>query len=153
MIFSSGYGGANRDEEASDEFQHEFIRFLVLAAAVLLLIASAVLSVNEARYALWGQTVRAQDFKRHTVMRSRNTRQVVVVRYTFTDGGAARTEEDEVGPDFHFPMANAVDVQYIPGTDSSRLLGHHRRWPLYVLGGSVLLLAWQAWRFWRFYRS
>jgi hypothetical protein len=153
LIFSGGYGKANRDEQASEEAQEEFAKLLVVIAAVLLFIVSAALSVNEARYAIWGQTVRTQDFKRTDVMRSRNMRKVAVVRYTFLDGTKTRTEEDEVDIDFPFPAANAVDVQYIPGTDSSRLLGHRRVWPLWILGGSILVIAWQACRFWRFYKS
>jgi hypothetical protein len=153
-IFGGGYGGANRDEETSDEFQNEFGKLLLLVVAVGLFVVSVFLSVNEVRYLLWGTTVQTTQFSRQlTSSGGRASRQVMLVKYTFDDGGRVRKESDEVGLDFPFPPVNAVIVEYIPGTDSSRVHGHHQRWSFYVLGASVLLVGWQAWRFWKFYKS
>jgi hypothetical protein len=153
-IFGGGYGGANRDEEPSEEFRNEAAKFMLLLAAVGLFVVSVFLSVNEVRYLLWGTTVQTTQFSRQlTSSGGRASRQVMLVKYTFEDGGRVRKESDEVGLDFPFPPANAVMVEYIPGSESSRVHGHHQRWSFYVLGASVLLVGWQVWKFWKFYKS
>ncbi len=63
---------------------------------------------------------------------------VLRFEYEFDDGDRMRSEKDDVSPDWAWTKGSpTVAVQYIPGTDSSRLVGNdHRGW----LWGSAGLL-------------
>ena len=126
-----------------------------LLAGIVIFIIATVQSCNETRYKIWGTTVQATSFtKREVEHHSRRGYYVdLLVQYQFDDAGKVRKEEDSVSLDFAFPHPNAVTIQYIPGTEDSRISGHDQAWWIWVFLGSIGLLVWQCVKFWKFYKS
>jgi len=145
---SSGPGGSI-DENA----RGEFAKFQLLLFGVIAFIVSIFTSCNETRYVIWGKTVDTAVFSKQSFSGGRGQQPYLEVKYQFDDAGKARKEVDEVDPDFTFTSPVVVTIEYIPGTESSRVDGHHQKWWFGVLLASVALMAAGAVKFWRFYKS
>lgn len=136
------------------DMNHELAKFQLLLLGLVLFIVSTFMSCNEMRYAMWGTSVDTMTFSKQEVSTGRRRlSRKLLVKYTFDDAGKVRKEEDEVPLDLPFPAANMIAVEYIPGSESSRVLGHHQKWWLLVFAGSLGLMGFGAYKFWKFYKS
>jgi hypothetical protein len=139
------------------------IGFLVLVLFVL----STVFSIQELRYLAFGRTIDAKlGAIRQIEHRGRygTTSYNLGVSYEYDDevlaknprwaSQAHRRDEDEIPTDWRpLPSGQTVRVQFIPGTESSRLEGHHQLVWVGVFGVFLAIgLGWCLW-FWRFYKS
>jgi hypothetical protein len=102
-------------------------------------------SFGELRYMVSGRTVEATliTAKEERVSKregSMSYRQLTVV-YEFDDDGQVRAAADIVAPDWPIAKdATTIPVEFIPGTDKSRLKGNHHRGYLWG-SGAILALA------------
>jgi hypothetical protein len=135
---------------------HEFAKFKLLLFGIGLFVVSTFMSCSEIRYSVWGKTVDTPTYTKQQVRvyrrRSPDTTEILV-KYQFDDNGKLRKEEDQVSLDYTFASPNTVRVQYIPGSDSSRLERSMQWWWLAIFGGSIGVMGFGAFKFWRFYKS
>ena len=150
-----GRGGFERHRDRLD-INHELRRAKLALGVGVLFIVSLVGSCTELRYALFSTTVDAQvTMAKPTLQGGRRGRSssVLLVEYQFTDNGTVRKEQDIVDPDWPAQAGATTPVQYISGTDVSRLAGHSNMLFVYLFGASLVGLAVVGFRFWRFYKS
>lgn len=120
-----------------DEEERELERLKWTGVAACLFLISAYFSISELRYGIWGRTIQG-----NIVRTSKDVdHERMTVRYTFSEpGGKERNETDDVSVDWELPSTGPVDVQYIPGTTTSRIHGNSHTWWVYVFLGSLLIL-------------
>ena len=113
-------------------------------SCVGLFLLSMVMSCQELRYMMWGQTteariVRDEVDKGRSLSRSTYTRRLVI--YAFMDGDLRRQEQAEIPMDWVRP-GDTITVQYIAGRDyQSRLADtHHWGW-ITIFATSVAAIA------------
>jgi hypothetical protein len=128
---------------------------LALVVGVLFLV-SLIGSCTELRYAVFGTDVDAQvTVAKQGVEPGRRGRghPVLMVEYQFTDNGTVRKEQDIVPRDWPAVAGQSTPVQYISGTDMSRLKGHKNMVFVYLFLASLIGVAFVGIRFWKFYKS
>src|SRR3954454_13361875 len=109
------------------DLEQETRRFKLLLFFGLMFLVSTFFAYKELKYWLRGKTIRADLIDvRETTSSGRRRRPMLVVEYGFTEPGATtrRRETDRVSTDWEQPADKSVTVQYLPGTDNSRLAGH-----------------------------
>jgi len=114
-----------------------------VVALIAIIIACVYFSAKELRYMIWGRTVDATVIsaieERVTKTQGGISFPQLTVAYAFQDGGQAREEVDAVTPDWPITKTTkVVAVEYIPGTELSRLKGNdHKGW---LWGSGVMLV-------------
>lgn len=123
------------------------VLFSIAVFAFIVMVFSVHACYIETKYALFGRTAAASVLsveERSSRSRGR-TSTSLVVKYSFTDAGDTRREEDEMPGDWPPPAAggtSSIQVQYIPGKlDWSRVDGHNRLWLTVPLLLSVAAVA------------
>ena len=135
----------------------DWYKFRLILVAVVLFIASCVMSVREVRYMMWGELAdaRVTDVKTVTIHgRYGSTRERLKISYQFNDDTASRNESDTVDPYLQVHRGETISIEFIPGsTGSSRLEGHSQQFWLIVFGGAVIAVGVAGFKFWRNYKS
>jgi hypothetical protein len=74
------------------------------------------------------------------------------VEYEYVDAqGTVHQERDELSRSAHIPVAEVVDIQYVPGVhDSSRLLSSANWFAFYIFLGMIVALIVAIVLLWRF---
>lgn len=113
-----------------------------------LFFVSMVMSCQELRYMVSGKVVDAGGSPRvETWVDKYGTKtQHQVISYQFQDGEATRGQTLEVPLNWTNPSpGNSLKVQYIPGSDTSRLLGQSNRVWVWVFFVSLALSIFGGW--------
>ena len=119
------------------------LRGRLVVALLLLLAISTVKSCDEIRYAISGTIVKPI---RATISEDRPPR----VEYEFMDGPQRRVESDR--PLFG-SVAEPVMIEYIPGSETSRIARGREWWWIILPGALLVAIAYHSWRFWKLYKS
>jgi hypothetical protein len=91
-------------------------------------VASGFMSFGELKYLIWGKTAAAQVEATYERIGGRRSGPRLGVEYRFQEeGGASRTEEDQVAIDSAIGEGDTVSIQYLPGeAGRSRIEGNRK---------------------------
>jgi len=126
-----------------------------LFGGVALMCVVLFYSFSEIRYMVSGRTVDATLISANEERVSKREgsmsyRQLTVV-YEFDDGGQVRAAADIVAPDWPIAKgATTIPVEFIPGTDKSRLKGNHHHGYLWGSGAIIVLAGICGVAWWKF---
>jgi hypothetical protein len=135
-------------------------KLLVYLLLFGLFIASAVVSCSEIRYTAFGRTKEAvveKAMEQYYPGDTDKSRSTLHFDYILDDAGNKRHESDAVdyswiqehGPTVLGEDGHTIAVQYLAGTDSSRIAGHNHRWVMIPFGIVVLMIVVASVRFYR----
>jgi len=133
------------------DLEQETRQFKILLFFGLLFFVSTFFAYKELKYWLRGKTIQADLIDvRETTSADRRHRPMLVVEYGFTAPGATthRRETDRVSTDWEPPGNKTVIVQYLPGTDDSRLAGHANVVAVVIFFASFAVTAFFVGRLW-----
>lgn len=124
------------------DLDQETKNFKRMLFVILTFLVSAFFAYRELKYTLWGQTIDAQIVRTYqTTPTGRRGRPMLVVEYSFQDAGQTRREGDRVSLDTPLASDTSVPIQYLPGTDLSRLAGNRNLVSVWIFLGTLALLA------------
>ena len=126
----------------------ELRKFKWLMLAAVLFCVSGCYSLAELNYLVRGETTEGRITEVLDTTRGRRRTPVRLVKFAYAEADGTRRSQDEVfAPDWRPPSDGALPVRYVPGSEySGEIVGTARRWPLYVFGGSLALIAYFLWR-------
>ena len=136
----------------------EMFQMRAMLGIAILFFVSLFFAFGEMRYYVFGKTVDAEIVQVQRLLEPRRRGSSIPklsVEYQFMDpDGRKRKETDMVPEEWGISRADGVvAVQYIPGTESSRLVGHTNTFWVYVFLVFLGLMGFAGWRFWKFYKS
>ena len=133
------------------DIEDETKQFKAILCFGILFLVSAFFAWKEVKYLLWGKVVEADliSTREVTTLTRRGEEVWLVVEYSFKEtGGTQRREKDRVHTDWSLPGGKKVPVQYLAGTDNSRLVGHRNYVAVFIFVVSFALTAFFVGRLW-----
>jgi hypothetical protein len=133
------------------DIDDETKQFKTILCFGLLFLVSSFFAWKELKYVVWGKVVDADLIStRQVTTTTRRGEQVwLVVEYSFKESsGAERREKDRVSTDWSLPRGQTVPVQYLAGTDDSRLVGHRNFVAVIIFVVSFAVTAFFVGRLW-----